>query len=63
MKSHEKKNNKKTPNLEFNEPLLACATVMDYEHLQEEEQEVLHEIQEYVREITPEYLRKESLLY
>jgi hypothetical protein len=29
----------------------------------EDEEDILQDIQEYVRESTPEYLRKETLLY
>jgi len=36
---------------------------MDVMLIPEDEEDVLQDIQEYVRESTPEYLRKETLLY
>jgi hypothetical protein len=59
MKSHEKKKNKSSST----EDSKFTGYTLDYEILQEDEEDVLHEVQEYVKEITPEYLRKESLLY
>lgn len=60
MKPHENKKKKKSSTEES--PKFTGYT-MDYEILQEDDEDVLHEIQEYVREITPDYLRKETLLY
>ena len=39
------------------------ANYMDIVLIPEDEEDVLQDIQEYVRESTPEYLRKETLLY
>jgi hypothetical protein len=39
------------------------ANYMDVVLIPEDEDAVLQDIQEYVRESTPEYLRKETLLY
>ena len=39
------------------------ANYTDIVLIEEDEEDVLYEIQEYVRESTPEYLRKETLLY
>ena len=60
MKSHEKKKNKSSS---INDSSKFTGYTLDYEILQEDEEDVLYEVQEYVKEITPEYLRKESLLY
>jgi hypothetical protein len=59
MKSHEKKKKKSSST----EDLKFTGYTLDYEILQEDEEDVLYEVQEYVKEITPEYLRKENLLY
>jgi hypothetical protein len=39
------------------------ANYMDVVLIPEDEEDVLKDIQEYVRETTPDYLRKETLLY
>lgn len=45
------------------ESVLYSANYMDIVLIPEDEEDVLQDIQEYVRESTPEYVRKEYLLY
>jgi hypothetical protein len=45
------------------ESVLSMANSMDIVLIPEDEEDVLQDIQEYVRESTPEYLKKETLLY